>query len=114
MQAAVFEDRATPTGEEEPGSLAEVSYYSYEYDTEAVPFPPEGEEAFELAGEGAGRRRSRPPPPPPSRTHWTLSTRASDEPPPGLRREREGERTRARERERERSLNCTLLVNMMA
>ncbi|KAJ8419039.1 hypothetical protein AAFF_G00005380 [Aldrovandia affinis] len=50
------------TGEEEPGSLAEVSYYSYEYDTEAEPFPPEGEEHC---------------------TQWTLRTHLSDETPPG-------------------------------
>ncbi|XP_045561976.1 C3 and PZP-like alpha-2-macroglobulin domain-containing protein 8 isoform X2 [Salmo salar] len=45
------------TGEEEQGSMAEVSYYSYEYDPE--PFPAEGEDHLELeAGEQGGEQES--------------------------------------------------------
>ncbi|XP_035593483.1 C3 and PZP-like alpha-2-macroglobulin domain-containing protein 8 isoform X2 [Oncorhynchus keta] len=45
------------TGEEEQGSMAEVSYYSYEYDPE--PFPAEGEDHLELeAGERGGEQES--------------------------------------------------------
>lgn len=45
------------TGEEEPGSMAEVSYYSYEYDPDSEPFHVDGEDHFELqVGEEAGER----------------------------------------------------------
>uniref|UniRef100_A0A8B9H8M1 C3 and PZP like alpha-2-macroglobulin domain containing 8 n=2 Tax=Astyanax mexicanus TaxID=7994 RepID=A0A8B9H8M1_ASTMX len=37
-----------PTGEEEQGSMEEVSYYSYEYDPDVEPFTPEEEEQLVL------------------------------------------------------------------
>ncbi|XP_034035690.1 C3 and PZP-like alpha-2-macroglobulin domain-containing protein 8 [Thalassophryne amazonica] len=40
------------TGEEEQGSMAEVSYYSYEYDSEPFLADAEGEEHFDLTGGG--------------------------------------------------------------
>nr|XP_029488379.1 C3 and PZP-like alpha-2-macroglobulin domain-containing protein 8 [Oncorhynchus nerka] len=46
-------------GEEEQGSMAEVSYYSYEYDPDSEPFAAEGEDHFELAeGEQGGEQDS--------------------------------------------------------
>ncbi|XP_018583549.1 C3 and PZP-like alpha-2-macroglobulin domain-containing protein 8 [Scleropages formosus] len=44
----------THTGEEEPDAVAEVSYYSYEYDAEVEAVRAEEEEPFEAAGEEGG------------------------------------------------------------
>ncbi|KAM4629690.1 C3 and PZP-like alpha-2-macroglobulin domain-containing protein 8 isoform 3-T3 [Polymixia lowei] len=63
------------TGEEEQGSMAEVSYYSYEYDPDTEPFlaDAEGEDHFELpaGGEEADHKKHSPsaaPSPPPNCT----------------------------------------------
>ncbi|XP_067086562.1 C3 and PZP-like alpha-2-macroglobulin domain-containing protein 8 [Osmerus mordax] len=43
--------------EEEPGSMAEMSYYSYEYDADSEPFAVDGEDHLELpVGEEAGEQ----------------------------------------------------------
>ncbi|XP_056132926.1 C3 and PZP-like alpha-2-macroglobulin domain-containing protein 8 [Lampris incognitus] len=49
------------TGEEEQASMAEVSYYSYEYDPDSEPFlaNAEGEEHLELPAEEEGAERSK-------------------------------------------------------
>lgn len=45
-----------PVGEEEQGSVAEVSYYSYEYDLDSEPFLADAEEGVRLdLPEGGGR-----------------------------------------------------------
>ena len=45
-----------PAGEEEQGSMAEVSYYSYEYDPDSQPFlaDSDGHDHFELHAGGKG------------------------------------------------------------
>ncbi|XP_069042035.1 C3 and PZP-like alpha-2-macroglobulin domain-containing protein 8 isoform X2 [Lepisosteus oculatus] len=59
---AVEEQEPVPlqTGEEDPSSLAEVSYYSYEYDSE--PFLPEGESEDMVTPRGEGASEAGRPP----------------------------------------------------
>uniref|UniRef100_W5MEU5 C3 and PZP like alpha-2-macroglobulin domain containing 8 n=1 Tax=Lepisosteus oculatus TaxID=7918 RepID=W5MEU5_LEPOC len=59
---AVEEQEPVPlqTGEEDPSSLAEVSYYSYEYDSE--PFLPEGESEDVVTPRGEGASEAGRPP----------------------------------------------------